>query len=56
MEVKSVDPAASQPVHNLDVAEKHDFLVGKKGLLVHDADFVKPVLSPFDRPASAREE
>ena len=56
LEVKSVDPAASQPVYNLDVAEDHDFFVGGKGLLVHDSNFVQPVLEPFDRPASARGE
>jgi hypothetical protein len=49
VEVKSVDAAPSQPVHNLDVAENHDFLVGKKGLLVHDSGFVEPVAAPFDR-------
>ena len=27
-----IDPAPSQPVHNLDVAGEHTFLVGKKGL------------------------
>ena len=57
VEVKSVDAAASQPVYNLDVARDHTFLVGKKGLLVHDADFVQPVLEPFDRPlASGKRE
>jgi hypothetical protein len=49
VEVKAVEAAPTQPVHNLDVAENHDFLVGKKGLLVHDSDFVKPVPAPFDR-------
>ncbi len=49
VEVKSVEAAPSQPVHNLDVAENHDFLVGKKGLLVHDSGFVQPVAAPFDR-------
>jgi hypothetical protein len=49
VEVKSVGAAPSQPVYNLDVAENHDFLVGKKGLLVHDSGFVKPVPAPFDR-------
>jgi tetratricopeptide (TPR) repeat protein len=56
VEVKSVDAAASQPVYNLDVAQDHTFLVGKKGLLVHDADFVKPVLEPFDRPLASDRE
>jgi hypothetical protein len=49
VEVKSVDAAPSQPVHNLDVAENHNFLVGNKGLLVHDSNFVQPVRAPFDR-------
>jgi hypothetical protein len=52
--VKAVEVAPSQPVYNLDVADNHDFLVGKKGLLVHDSNFVKPVPAPFDRePALA---
>ncbi len=49
VEVKSIEAARSQPVHNLDVAGNHDFLVGKKGLLVHDSGFVQPVAAPFDR-------
>jgi hypothetical protein len=49
VEVKSVEAAPAQPVHNLDVADNHDFLVGKKGLLVHDSGFVQPVAAPFDR-------
>ncbi len=48
--VKSVEASESQPVYNLDVAGHADFLVGKRGLLVHDASVVQPVLSPFDRP------
>ncbi len=47
--VRSVESSATQPVYNLDVAENHDFLVGSKGLLVHDSNFVQPVLEPFDR-------
>jgi hypothetical protein len=53
VEVKSVDAAPSQPVHNLDVAENHNFLVGNKGLLVHDSNFVQPVRAPFDRQLSS---
>jgi Pretoxin HINT domain len=49
VEVKSVVADKSRPVFNLDVAESHDFLVGKQGLLVHDSDIVQPVLAPFDR-------
>jgi hypothetical protein len=47
--VRSVQTDPTQPVYNLDVAEDHDFLVGSKGLLVHDSNFVEPVLEPFDR-------
>ncbi len=47
--VRSVESHTNQPVYNLDVAENHDFLVGSKGLLVHDSNFVEPVLEPFDR-------
>ena len=49
VEVQSIEPDATQPVYNLDVAENRDFFVGKTGLLVHDFSFVQPVLAPFDR-------
>jgi hypothetical protein len=49
VEVRSIEPADTQPVYNLDVAEDRDFFVGGKGLLVHDYSFVQPVLTPFDR-------
>jgi hypothetical protein len=49
VEVRSIEPDATQPVYNLDVAEDRDFFVGGKGLLVHDYSFVQPVLAPFDR-------
>jgi hypothetical protein len=49
--VKSIEPDASQPVYNLDVAECRDFFVGTRGILVHDFSFVQPVMSPFDRPS-----
>jgi hypothetical protein len=48
-EVKAVEASTSQPVYNLDVADNHDFFVGKKGLLVHDSNFVRPIPAPFDR-------
>ena len=51
-EVRSIEPDATQPVYNLDVAENRDFFVGSKGLLVHDFSFVQPVMSPFDRSSS----
>ena len=48
-QVRSIEPDATQPVYNLDVAEDRDFFVGTKGLLVHDFSFVQPVSAPFDR-------
>jgi Pretoxin HINT domain len=48
-EVRSIEPDATQPVYNLDVADDRDFFVGGKGLLVHDFSFVEPVAAPFDR-------
>jgi Pretoxin HINT domain len=47
--VRSIEPDATQPVYNLDVADDRDFFVGGKGLLVHDFSFVQPVHAPFDR-------
>ncbi len=47
--VRSVEPDATQPVYNLDIADDRDFFVGGQGLLVHDYSFVQPVMSPFDR-------
>jgi Pretoxin HINT domain len=49
--LESIEADKNQPVYNLDVALDRDFFVGKKGLLVHDFSFVRPVLEPFDRPA-----
>ena len=49
VKVQSIEPAATQLVYNLDVAENRDFFVGKKGLLVHDFSFVQPVVAAFDR-------
>lgn len=54
--VKSVEASPSQPVFNLDVADNHDFFVGKQGLLVHDSDFVRPVADPFDREPTLASE
>jgi hypothetical protein len=43
-----------QPVFNLEVAEGHDFFVGKSGVLAHDNSVIKPVSEPFDaRPELA---
>jgi hypothetical protein len=53
-EVRAIEPDASQPVYNLDVADNRCFFVGTKGLLVHDFSFVQPVASPFDQLESSR--
>ncbi len=53
VEVQSIEPDATQPVYNLDVAENRDFFVGNKGLLVHDFSFVQPVAAPFDSQTGA---
>ena len=50
VEVRSVAGDKNQTVFNLDVAENHDFFVGRQGILVHDSNFVKPVPEPFDAP------
>ena len=50
--IKSIAPDQNQLVYNLEVAENRDFLIGNKGLLVHDYGFVQPVLEPFDRQGS----
>jgi tetratricopeptide (TPR) repeat protein len=49
VEVNSVVKDKAQTVYNLDVAENRDFFVGSQGLLVHDSNFVKPELEPFDQ-------
>jgi Pretoxin HINT domain len=48
VEVDSVVKDKPQTVYNLDVALNRDFFVGSQGLLVHDSNFVKPELEPFD--------
>jgi hypothetical protein len=54
VEVKSVTAEKVQPVFNLEVAEGHDFFVGKSGVLAHDHSVIKPVSDPFDaRPELA---
>ena len=50
--IQSIKPDATQKVYNLTIAENRDFMVGNRGLLVHDFSFVSPVSEPFDRPAS----
>jgi hypothetical protein len=49
VQVRSVRADSTQPVFNLDVGENRDFLVGGRGLLVHDSNIVEPVVEPFDR-------
>ena len=46
--VVAVDPAAKQPVFNLEIAEAHNFLVGRSGALVHDNSVAEAVTAPFD--------
>jgi hypothetical protein len=54
--VESVEPVASQPLFNLEVAQCASFFVGKTGALVHDNSLVEPPYNPFDAltPASER--
>ena len=40
--------AGRQAVFNLEVAEGHDFFVGRQGALVHDNSLVQPTPEPFD--------
>ncbi len=55
VKVASVSRARRQLVYNLEVARAGSFLVGPRGILVHDATLVAPVVHPFDgqpsRPA-----
>jgi hypothetical protein len=51
--VASVLPGPVQPVFNLEVARTHSFLVGARGVLVHDNSLIEPVGEPFDAPAKA---
>jgi hypothetical protein len=54
VEVKQVTAEKVQPVFNLEVAEGHDFFVGKNGVLAHDNSLIQPVADPFDaRPELA---
>jgi len=46
--VESVEPAAVQPVFNLEVASGQSFFVGISGVLAHDNSLVTPVSHPFD--------
>ncbi|WP_165234396.1 polymorphic toxin-type HINT domain-containing protein [Aquisphaera insulae] len=46
--VSAIEPGPITPVFNLEVAENHDFFVGKAGHLVYDYSLVRPALAPFD--------
>jgi hypothetical protein len=46
--VAAVQPAATQPVFNLELAGGHSFFVGGSGALVHDNSPVQPTPEPFD--------
>jgi hypothetical protein len=46
--VGAVEPDATQPVFNLEVAHDRTFFVGKTGALVHDNSLVAPAFTPFD--------
>jgi hypothetical protein len=52
LRVASVEPDATQPVFNLEVAEGQSFFVGERGLLVHDNSLVRPEPQPFDAAPS----
>jgi len=63
--VKAVERDRIEPVFNLAVMQAESFLVGRRGMLVHDNSLVETVLQPFDampeppasseRPAKIRE-
>jgi hypothetical protein len=46
--VVATEPAAVQPVYNLEVAEGRSYFVGARGALVHDYSPALPVSGPFD--------
>lgn len=46
--VKAVEDTVSEPVFNLKVMHAQSFLVGRRGMLVHDNSPVEPVRDPFD--------
>ncbi len=46
LQTTTADP---QSAFSFEVAENHDFFVGAKALLVHDAGLVEPALAPFDQ-------
>lgn len=51
--VAAVYPGPVQPVFNLEVARSHSFLVGARGVLVHDNSLIAPVTEPFDAAPAA---
>ncbi|MDR3637558.1 MAG: polymorphic toxin-type HINT domain-containing protein, partial [Isosphaeraceae bacterium] len=46
--VTAVEPGATEPVFNLDVASGHTFFVGQSDALVHDNTLPQAHLRPFD--------
>lgn len=52
--VLAVAREPQQRVYNLEVADKSDFFVGKRGVLVHDATLVFPARTLFDAPSAPR--
>ncbi len=51
--IVAITPEDTRPVFNLEVAEDHNFLVGRTGALVHDNTVASAITEPFDAaPAS----
>ncbi len=50
--VASVVADKTQPVFNLEVADGHDFFVGRAAALVHDNSLVEATPAPFDAAVS----
>lgn len=48
LRVSAIEPAPSQPVYNLDVANTRSFFVGRGGAFVHDNTPPSPETEPFD--------
>lgn len=49
--IASIEPGATMPVYNLDVADDHTFFVGADGCLVHDNSVPDIRARPFDAGA-----
>jgi hypothetical protein len=46
--LNAIEPDQVQPLFNLEVAQDHDFFVGKAGALVHDNALPSTIVRPFD--------